>query len=403
MEPLEGDGVQGTIFFGGFDDSGFAAREVSLDFSRSGSKGRFLNNIIAFFNASMQGLDKLGRKFRENPGGATARAFVSITIPSLMLAWYNRDNERIKEQHQWQKDLFWLVDAGGVIWRIPKPFDLGLLFGTLPERIFDHVYGKNPDAMDDFMGSLLRASGPSMMPTALLPVVENVTGYSFFLGRDLVSRSTEGRLPEYQYSAHTLELTKALSKLVGSLPPVRDMPMSQKDAWLPPVKVENLVRGWSGGVGYYALQLVDAAGRASGVLPDPVKPSPTLADMPVIRAFTARWPTANPQSITKFQDRYEEFQRYWKTGTDLAKREFRSDEETLRLLELGAPYKELTRVADALNNLRGFISGVNRLPDISADEKRELVDSAYLQMLAIAQQGNAMIENLKKEVEGGKK
>ncbi|MGE4194723.1 MAG: LPD38 domain-containing protein [Pseudodesulfovibrio sp.] len=388
-----GTGRAGSI------EAGYSAREVSLDFSRAGSKGRFLNNLITFFNASMQGLDKLGRKFRENPAGASARAFVSITIPSLMLAWYNRDNEKIQEQPQWQKDLFWMFEAGDVIWRIPKPFDIGMLFGTLPERIFDYAYTNDPDAMDNFMSSLLMVSSPGMMPTATLPIIENVTGYSFFLGRDIVPQSVEGRMPEYQYSAHTLELTKALSKVVGSLPAVKDMPMSQKDAWLPPAKVENLIRGWSGGLGYYALQLVDLAGRKAGILPDPVKASKTLADMPVIKAFTVRWPTANAESVTKFYERYAEFERYWKTGSDLYKKEFRSDAETLRLMELGLPYKQLKRVADAMSNVRGLIRGVDQLSNISADEKREIIDSAYLQLLAMAQAGNSMIDEFKKITE----
>ncbi|MDK2957903.1 MAG: hypothetical protein PWQ57_3401 [Desulfovibrionales bacterium] len=381
-----GPGREGAI------EAGYAAREVSLDFSRAGSKGRFLNNIIAFFNASMQGMDKLARKFREDPAGASARAFVSVTIPSLLLAWYNKDNKKIQAKRRWEKDLFWLVDTGNVVWRLPKPFDIGLLFGTLPERIFDHVYQRDPAALDGMMETLLRSSSPGMLPTALLPIVENISGYSFFLGRDIAPADVEGRLPEYQYTEHTLELTKWLSKAVGSLPAVEDMPMSQKDAWLPPVKVENLVRGWTGGLGYYALQLADAAGRKAGLLPDPNKPAPQLADLPVIRAFVARWPTANTQPVTDFYERYNEMQRYWRTANDLMKNEFQYN-DIMNLISRG-DYKAVKGFADALGNCRKFIQTVDGSPAFTPDEQRELIDKTYLDMLEIARQGNAVMRAL---------
>ena len=34
---------------------------------------------------------------------------------------------------------------------IPKPFELGLLFGTSFERALDYAYGTNPDVTNNFL------------------------------------------------------------------------------------------------------------------------------------------------------------------------------------------------------------------------------------------------------------
>jgi hypothetical protein len=53
-------------------EAGFASREVTLDFNRAGIKGQAANRIIAFFNAQLQGADKMAREFKKNPTRMTA-------------------------------------------------------------------------------------------------------------------------------------------------------------------------------------------------------------------------------------------------------------------------------------------------------------------------------------------
>jgi hypothetical protein len=72
-----------------------------------------------------------------------------------------------------------------------------------------------------------------------------------------------------------------------------------------PMVIENYIRGWSGTMGMYAVQLADGALRKTGVLPDPVKPAATLADIPVVKAFVVRYPSAQAQSIADFNDHYK--------------------------------------------------------------------------------------------------
>jgi hypothetical protein len=55
------------------------------------------------------------------------------------------------------------------------------------------------------------------------------------------------------------------------------------------------------------------------VLPDPVKPLDTLSDLPVIKAFVIRYPSASAQSIQDFYDDYFASKRLYDTKMMLAK------------------------------------------------------------------------------------
>ena len=84
--------------------SAYASREkFTLDFARIGAKTKGVNSIVAFFNANMQGIDRLAREFKDNPGRTSWKILLGITLPSILLYFANRDDERWKEIPQWQK------------------------------------------------------------------------------------------------------------------------------------------------------------------------------------------------------------------------------------------------------------------------------------------------------------
>ena len=64
-----------------------AAKDISLNFARAGFKGKVWNQLRAFFNASVQDVDKLVRAHKANPGRTAAKAFAYITVPTIG-AWY---------------------------------------------------------------------------------------------------------------------------------------------------------------------------------------------------------------------------------------------------------------------------------------------------------------------------
>ena len=289
--------------------AGIAAREVTLDFARSGAKTRAVNSITAFWNANVQDLDKVARSFKDNPIRTLYKVLAGITLPSILLWFANKDDPRYKEIPQWQKDIFWIIIPSEKarkreremlpegkrlperpIWRIPKPFTLGLLFGTVPERILERTYNENPEAFKGLWDSISRGVNPGVIPTALLAPLEAITNYSFFLDRPVVSLGLKRLLPEMQHSIYTTEI----SKIIG------------KGLKVSPSKIDYFVRGYFGALGRYGLETVDQILKGTGIVHPPKGPKSTLADVPLVRAFAVREPVGSAsQALNEFYELYE--------------------------------------------------------------------------------------------------
>ena len=140
------------------ESAGFEARDLTVDFRKMGNQMQGYNMISAFFNARVQGLVKIkDGVFSKNPkirNKVLAKSVMWITVPTMLLWYKNKDSEVYKNIPQWQKDLSWIIITNEgtpdqVVWRIPKPFEIGWLFGTLPERIADWMYNEDPESFKD--------------------------------------------------------------------------------------------------------------------------------------------------------------------------------------------------------------------------------------------------------------
>ena len=135
-----------------------------------------LNQIIPFFNATLQGGDKL---FRTLNNEKTRKDFIPkvigfLVLPSLILAWLNKDDENIKEFYEEEKDFNFIFNINGSYLKIPVPFETGVISHGLTRRLFDYAIKKDPDAFEGFMGSIIDASVPNIIPSLANPFVENM-------------------------------------------------------------------------------------------------------------------------------------------------------------------------------------------------------------------------------------
>lgn len=379
-------------------EGGFAAREVTVDFQRMGAKIKALNAITAFQNVAIQGLDRTVRAFKDDPQGLSIKAIASITVPSVLLWYANKDDPRYREIPRWEKDLFWIVMTDDHIYRIPKPQELGVIFGTLPERVLEKFFTDNPKAMSDFTGTLSALLTPSAIPNIASPVIEQYFNRSLFTGHNIVPAQFEKILPAYHYNEYTTETGKALGKMIGAIPGVGDIGKDNVTLKSPMV-LENYIRAWSGNLGMYALKVADAGLTKAGVFPDPVKPTSTLADIPFIKAFVVRYPAATAQSIQDFHDRFKKSETVIQTIHHLAsigdaenmQKEFTLQENQDKLVNLGG-------IRDGLNHQTKLISLIYRNPQIAPDEKRQLIDGLYYGMIQEAKMGNELFTEIEKAV-----
>src|SRR5690606_29652606 len=146
------------------------SHDVSVNFLTRGSSPTLkgVSSTTAFFNPRIQGWDKVLRTFNplkaegwKNAGAALA----TMTAASIALWDINKDNPEYQSRPLWEKNLFWHIPKpnGGFV-LIPKPFEPGLVFASLPERIADLVYHEDPDAFRFAAEDMVRSTFGDLFP-----------------------------------------------------------------------------------------------------------------------------------------------------------------------------------------------------------------------------------------------
>ena len=243
------------------EEAARAAREVTLDFSRSGRIGEQVNQVVPFFNACLQGGDKMVRLFREDFVGTSLKVLKYIVLPSLLLLAMNWDEDWYKDLDPDIKNNYWCL---GRNIRIPKPQEAGVLFGSGIEALFQQAAGKDKDAVSNFLKAFSSNMMPSVLPTLILPLIEWSANYSFFKGRPLVGNKYS-RLPdELQYNDYTSELSKGIGSTFK----------------ISPMKIDNLVRGYTGTMGALLWSMAGEPFAKANNLP-----AKHFSELPFVRDF----------------------------------------------------------------------------------------------------------------------
>ena len=258
----------------------FRAVEV-MNFNRKGNNPmvRVLTAAVPFLNARMQGLDVLyraafGRGTEANAKEIQKSFFIrGMTIAALSTMYWMlaSEDDEWKRQEQETRDNYWIL--GDV--KIPIPFEIGVLFKVIPERILEYSFGD--DTGKDFLKSMSRQLTSTLsfnpIPQTALPLIESVTNYSFFTGRPIVSQGLEDVNPAYQIAPGT----SRIGELIGGA--TKDLPTALQ---ISPVKIDEMIRGYTGTIGGYMMDLFDAIYDMNTDAPKAAK---RFEQMPVIRRF----------------------------------------------------------------------------------------------------------------------
>lgn len=381
------------------------ARESTVDFARHGKNLQEFGKMTAFFNPTLQGVDRFLRAMQDNPTATITKSLSSVTLPALLLWWANKDDAEIQNLPRWQRDTMLitrvpLLDGGSFLLRVPLAHELGVLFATLPTRLLDAFVKDNPDAMRDLDKTLMAAFTPGIIPTVAIPMVTQGTNTNPLSGGPLIPASQEKLLPEYQYTPYTTELAKAMGALIGAFPGMekkaqdRNAPLGgTARALTSPILIENYVQAWTGGMGVHLLHLADKGLREAKVLPDPVKPAWTLADIPFVRAFVARYPSASAQSIQDFYEDAETSKIRYNTFMELAKN---GDPKASSFIQSHrADIVQLDDMTQAISQHAQLIRMIHKNPEQAPEEKRQIIDTLYYRMIELSQAGNTMLRHIK--------
>lgn len=338
-------------------EAALESRDITLDFSRRGSHTKKANQVIAFFNATIQGADKMARAFKEDPRGMTVKTMLYITLPSVLLWYMNKDDERYQELPQWEKDTFWIIPGKENMYRVPKPFEAGVLFGTSFERMLQYFDdAKNNRKSVGFKGfgdRVIDSLAPSFMPTAMIPVVEAMTNYSLFRQRNIIPQSQENLPAHLQYGANTSEVAKFVGDKINVSPYI----------------VDNTIRGYGGGLAGLGLSGIDAATGAKEN-----NASKKWYEAPGLRGFTAA-PYQSSNSVQRVYDDYKEQEKLHN--------EFKLTGQRPE----GYDAKEFAKLKNASDSLKGLNKASKAIINnerMSGEQKREQLDKINMRKANIA-------------------
>ena len=277
-----------------------AAQDVTTNFTRHGRISKALNQMIPFFNAQIQGPDKIIRSFRKHFIKTLIWAVSSLTIPALWLWWLYKDEEWYKKLPAYEKAnyLHFRVPGKDTIVRLPVPFELGHLFQTIPVAWMNGKYQDDPEEVKEALGQAFRQAQPFDWPAAVGPVVD-VLQNKDFAGRPIIPTRNLKKLKRDQVKPHTTQLMRLLSSGIGKV-------LGEENT-LAPAQLEHMLNNYSGGL--YG-RTTRTAEQALSVEPRDM----TMSDVPVIGTLFLRDAFAPKAQIRKFYDRWELLEK--KHGSD---------------------------------------------------------------------------------------
>ncbi len=375
-------------------EAAFRALEV-LNFSRRGSSRALslFTQAIPFLNARIQGFDvmyqggKSAYRYATGKGSAMdARIGRAFLVRGMMLAGiamalealYNEiDDEDYKNLPDYIKDSNILLKVPGtskfVSW--PKPFEVGLLFMTIPQHAVRIGMGNasTADATKMFTSQVASTFAVNPIPQFAAPVFENFYNHDFFTGQPVVSEGKERLEPFMQYDSRTSAISRMLGEMIN---------------WSP-AKIENLITGWGGPMGSYLLYV--GSTLLNGTLNEMgsgVQTLPTdVSNWPMVRAIMVDAETKNPQVVTTAYEMYRDVDTVNRTLSRLKKS---GDVEAVRayvednrgILKAKAP---VMKIAEALNNIAAQERRIERNTTMTREQKLEAMRKLREMKLRVTQ------------------
>lgn len=374
------EGIYRRLTEGGTSQADAAYEALNLiNYSRRGNPQSLpaqafasLIPLVPFLNARVQGLYRTGTAFGPEANAKhTALKGLGLFAASMGVYAVMSQEDEWEQEPLYRKLNYYIIYAGDRKFLIPKPFEIGAVFSTIPEVFLDGIRQKDGEYVQKAVTEiLLNNFSFNPIPQAVKPLVEVATNYDFFRGRDIESLGVRGLPTEMRAYSTTTEFAKTIGQITSAL-------------GISPIEAEALVNGYTGSMGSMMLGGMDTLMELSGTIPN--KPSGIFGD--TIESVPARL-----LGLTRFvkdreadpANRYlSEFYELKREADEVVRginrlREEGNYEEAMELRRenrgLIAVKKQLNRKYVQLNELNDQISGI-KLSGASADEKKRRLDA----------------------------
>lgn len=238
------------------------AADVTVNFNRSSTLSTLANAWVPYFNAGLQGADKTFRQIKAHPFKTTARATVSVFLPTLLLYLVNKDNPHWKDVKDGVRDGYYLIpnvlgpNSGGyaeTFIRVPKSREFGALLSASFERFIravDEAVENDkdmketlPTAFDGYMQTFLNSfMPPDILGDNILGSIARLNTNTAWHGGKIVPSTMENVSPRNQYDINTSQLAMNIAEKANKVPFL-------PDAFKSPMKVDYLIDSYGGYAG----------------------------------------------------------------------------------------------------------------------------------------------------------
>jgi hypothetical protein len=361
----------------------------SMNFSKRGlSPGiHMLSTLIPFFNAQIQGLDVLYKSFTgQMPLNERLDVRQKLWERGLMLAGlsiayavYMQDDETYKNAKPEEKYGNWFVQVPGFeqMVRLPIPFELGYIFKALPEALVNIAMNEKggEEAMKAFKHiaqQMVPGASSYFIPQAVKPALEALAfEKSLYTGRSIESTQEQMMEPGYRYRDNTTALAREVGELTG----------------FSPIKMEYLIRGYTGGMGMALLAALSAPFGGDG----PEAATKRASDMPVVG--TLFQPKDASGIIDATYDRMQQVNRVKETYEGLLNKGRQADAE--KYLKENIDEMALASVAGSFKQFMGQITEHERqirASNMTPEKKREALEQARQAKIKLASAARAVVD-----------
>lgn len=347
-------------------EAGLAALEI-MNFSRRGTSPSvtYANAMIPFLAANIQGIDVLYRAFKGEMGSEKqleiqkklVKRGLFMAGATALYAVAMSDEEPYKNATADQRYSNWLIPLPFVegALRVPIPFELGFIFKALPEALVRAINSddKGGEIVND-MRKMLMKSLPGDIPLTLKPAIEVMANYSFFMDRPILSQRLAGLDVGLQVGEKTPQLVAMASSLGIS-----------------PVKLEYLIRGYSGSLGLGIVGMFDYVIPGTTAGTEAVAPELRAQDIPVfgrmIQPKDAGGLTSKAfQVVDDAEMARNTFNELLRQGRGQEAREYFKD--NLETIGMASPAGQFRNYMGQLAKLQRAIKAN---PNMSAERKRQ--------------------------------
>ena len=371
-------------------EAAFRAIEI-MNFSRRGSSGllKILTQLIPFLNARIQGMDVLyqagkagiltagGYRLGERDANLGKKFLVRgamLAGISLALEFMLEDDEDYKELPDYVKNsnllipLKWFGVEGGYFAAVPKPFEAGLLFSTIPQEIYKAFNGQTSarEGAKFFFEELVSTFGLNPIPQVMLPALEVIVNHDFYTGLPLISEGKMRLTPELQYDSRT----STVARMLGDIPISYNFTTGKFEG-VSPIVIDQLVSGYGGPMGSYIMQGVGMLMEGGDIGPERLPRD--ITQLPMIKRFLLDAESRSPKSVAQAYELFRvvdevnrSFSRLRQTGDTEAVMDYLAENKDVLSYK-----KYIYKLFDGLNKISARERQIERDETMTDDEKFE--------------------------------